>query len=102
MPFEVGRVLSKSKISEDSWDAFATRPIPKGRQGFRSSLQSHLQRRSRKIKKKIEKKTKRSIATSRLELETDIPAVFLAVGEEDLQKENLAKASGRSCPTPES
>ena len=25
-------------------------------------------------------------------LETDIPAVFLAVGEEDLQKENLAKA----------
>ena len=47
----------------DEWDAFA-RPIPKGRQGFRSSLQSHLQRRSRKIKKKIEKKTKRSIATS--------------------------------------
>ena len=37
----------------DEWDAFA-RPIPKGRQGFRSSLQSHLQRRSRKIKKKIE------------------------------------------------
>ena len=53
-------------------------------------------------KEKIQKKTKRSIATSRLELETDIPAVFLAVGEEDLQKENLAKASGRSGPTPES
>ena len=35
-------------------------------------------------------------------LEADIPAVFLAVGEEDLQKENLAKASGRSGPTPES
>ena len=37
-----------------------------------------------------------------LDLETDIPAVFLAVGEEDLQKENLAKASGRSGTTPES
>ena len=53
-----------------------------------------------KSKKEDPKKTKRSIATSRLELETDIPAVFLAVGEEDLQKENLAK--GRRCPTPES
>ena len=34
----------------------------------------------------------------RVKIETDIPAVFLPVGEEDLQKENLAKASGRVVP----
>jgi hypothetical protein len=75
---------------------------PKGGRDFGLVFNPIFKEEVEKSKKEDPKKTKRSIATSRLELETDIPAVFLAVGEEDLQKENLAKASGRRCPTPES